>query len=82
MLDPNQAKKKSSKPIAITSDVEGDYDPRKRDPKFAHASASPLWELVREIFSAISVCTYARYPQVPAPQSLSPDCSVTCYATH
>lgn len=23
------------------------YDPRKRDPEFANASASPLWELVR-----------------------------------
>lgn len=82
MLDPNQAKKKSSKPIAVASEGEGDYDPRKRDPKFAHASASPLWELVREIFSTISACTYALYLQVPAPQPLSPDCSVTCNATH
>lgn len=23
------------------------YDPRKRDPQYAHASSSPLWELVR-----------------------------------
>ena len=23
------------------------YDPRKRDPQFAHASSSPLWEIVR-----------------------------------
>ena len=26
--------------------VEEAYDPRKREPKFAHAGASPLWELV------------------------------------
>jgi len=27
-----------------------EYDPRKRDPQFAHASASPLYELVRRFF--------------------------------
>jgi ribosome biogenesis protein MAK21 len=25
---------------------DGKYDPRKRDPKHANASSSPLWELV------------------------------------
>lgn len=25
------------------------YDPRKRDPLYAHASTSPIWELVRMI---------------------------------
>lgn len=35
----------------VPSEAE-DYDPRKRDPQFAHASASPLYELVR------------RFPQV------------------
>ena len=39
------AKRKSG-----TEDKEGDeerlYDPRKREPEFAHASSSPLWELL------------------------------------
>ena len=29
------------------------YDPRKRDPKYAHASASPLWELVSPSFLSV-----------------------------
>lgn len=31
----------------VDTEQEGEYDPRKREPKFAHASSSPLWELVR-----------------------------------
>jgi hypothetical protein len=29
---------------------EDSYDARKRDPQFAHASSSPLWELVSIVF--------------------------------
>jgi hypothetical protein len=28
---------------------KGEYDPKKRDPQFAHATASPMWELVRTL---------------------------------
>lgn len=31
---------------APKKDVEGEYDPKKRDPLYAHASVLPLWELV------------------------------------
>lgn len=31
----------------VEGEKDADYDPRKRDPQFAHASSSPLWELVR-----------------------------------
>ena len=29
-------------------DSEENYDPKKREPQFAHAFASPLWELVSD----------------------------------
>ncbi len=32
-------------PANVLSDEER-YDPRKRDPQYAHAETSPLWELV------------------------------------
>ena len=42
MLDGTTPKKKRK-----AQDVEQDeYDPRKREPQYAHADASPLWELV------------------------------------
>jgi hypothetical protein len=34
-------------PKATTDNNNLNYDARKRDPQFAHASDSPLWELVR-----------------------------------
>jgi hypothetical protein len=34
--------------------VDEDYDPHKRDPQYAHASSSPIWELVR--------CTFCTLP--------------------
>ena len=41
-------------PKPASSTQEGSsYDPRKREPQFAHASALPLWELVRTIQSYI-----------------------------
>jgi ribosome biogenesis protein MAK21 len=40
-------RKSSSKPVEGESEDEGRlYDPRKREPEFAHASSSPLWELL------------------------------------
>ena len=41
--------KRKSLPEPAEDDGEGDerlYDPRKREPEFAHASSSPLWELL------------------------------------
>ena len=39
--------KSSSKPTEDEGESEGRlYDPRKREPEFAHASSSPLWELL------------------------------------
>jgi len=35
----------------VLSDEER-YDPRKRDPQYAHAETSPLWELVRSFCRA------------------------------
>ena len=41
-------------PKPASSTQEGSsYDPRKREPQFAHASALPLWELVRTTLSYI-----------------------------
>ena len=31
----------------------GKYDPRKRDPQYAHAGSSPLWELVNPSFGLL-----------------------------
>jgi hypothetical protein len=50
------------------------YDPRKRDPQFAHASSSPLWELVRSlvIFTLIyfqPLCPRPLYCTTIIPQS-------------
>ena len=42
---------------------ENTYDARKRDPQFAHASSSPLWELVR--FFSFQFCQYLNYAQTP-----------------
>lgn len=39
--DPTKAKVEPERP------GDEEYDPRKRDPQYAHASKSPLWELVR-----------------------------------
>lgn len=38
----------SLNPASHAADAEADrmYDPRKREPQFAHASSSPLWELI------------------------------------
>lgn len=38
----------------MTPEAE-DYDPRKRDPQFARASASPLYELVRRFLQVLPV---------------------------
>jgi ribosome biogenesis protein MAK21 len=43
---------------------EDSYDARKRDPQFAHASSSPLWELVIIIFLVLSF-QYLIYVQTP-----------------
>lgn len=37
---------KHPQPASDDDDGKGDYDPRKRDPQYAHASTTPLWELV------------------------------------
>lgn len=44
---------------------EDSYDARKRDPQFAHASSTPLWELVR--FFSFQFCSfqYLNYAQTP-----------------
>ena len=34
------------------------YDPHKREPLYAHAQSSALWELVRCFFVAVDVCVY------------------------
>lgn len=39
-------RKPGSKPQEDEEDEELLYDPRKREPEFAHASSSPLWELL------------------------------------
>jgi len=46
------------------------YDPRKRDPEFANASASPLWELVSQ-FSGYNTITAAEFRTAPFSQPLS-----------
>jgi hypothetical protein len=40
---------------AIPDDASESYDPRKRDPQFAHASSSPLWELVRICYHSFTL---------------------------
>ena len=35
---------------APSKDEREVYDPRKRDPKYANASSSPLWEFVQQFF--------------------------------
>jgi ribosome biogenesis protein MAK21 len=48
----------------VDASPEEAYDPRKRDPRYAHASASPLWELVSHLllFSCISLLTSLQTP--------------------
>ncbi|KAJ7771586.1 CBF/Mak21 family-domain-containing protein [Mycena metata] len=50
------------------------YDPRKRDPQYAHASASPLWELVNHFHPAISL--HARQLLASQPLTASADLSL------
>lgn len=42
------------------------YDPRKRDPQFAHAASSPLWELVRVAFFFLCIL-YRSLPKIDPP---------------
>ncbi|KAJ6500610.1 CBF/Mak21 family-domain-containing protein [Mycena sanguinolenta] len=54
-----------------------DYDPRKRDPQFAHASSSPLWELtplLHHYHPAISL--HARQLLLSQPLTASADLSL------
>ncbi|KAH8117031.1 CBF-domain-containing protein [Phellopilus nigrolimitatus] len=37
---------KPSKKTAATETADNEYDPKKRDPQYAHAGASPMWELI------------------------------------
>jgi ribosome biogenesis protein MAK21 len=42
MLEANASASEDSSSL----DADACYDPRKRDPQYAHASSSPIWELV------------------------------------
>ena len=46
MLRASAKQRSSSKPTEGEEDEGQLYDPRKREPEFAHASSSPLWELL------------------------------------
>jgi ribosome biogenesis protein MAK21 len=63
---------------ALTTDDEP-YDPLKRDPQFAHASSSPLYELYPLVTHYHpTICLYARHLLTSAvlPASASPDLSL------
>ncbi|KAG7085891.1 hypothetical protein E1B28_003425 [Marasmius oreades] len=53
------------------------YDPRKRDPQFAHASSSPLWELTPLLnHYHPTVCLHARQLLTSQPLTASADLSL------
>ncbi|KAI0067515.1 CBF-domain-containing protein [Artomyces pyxidatus] len=57
---------KHPQPASDDDDGKGDYDPRKRDPQYAHASTTPLWELVwRSNFFSESPVDDQRLLQTP-----------------
>ncbi|KAI0050110.1 CBF-domain-containing protein [Auriscalpium vulgare] len=68
----------SKPPPAPSTDAEQDaYDPRKRDPQYAHASLSPLWELTPLLHHAHpTVSLLARQLLSRQPLTSSPDLSL------
>ena len=60
---------------------EDTYDARKRDPQFAHASLSPLWELVSFLFSILSfpILNLCRTNTTPQSRSIPVN---TCLPNH
>ena len=75
MLRAPAKRKSSSKPAEGEEEDEGQlYDPKKREPEFAHASSSPLWEL----FPLLShyhptVSLHARQLLLSQPLTSTPD---------
>ena len=71
-------------PNLTSSTQEGSsYDPRKREPQFAHASALPLWELVRatHLYIYITKKPYSSYQIDSSPLALPPSSISTRPAT-
>ncbi|TFK51436.1 CBF-domain-containing protein [Heliocybe sulcata] len=59
------------------SDSEEEYDPKKRDPQYAHAGASPMWELVPMLTHYHpTISLHARQLLLSQPVTSSPDLSL------
>jgi ribosome biogenesis protein MAK21 len=59
-----------------TADKQIEYDPRKREPQFAHASSSAIWELVRQFSPFSESFTYDMHHQIPLTHHYHPTVSL------